>query len=498
MPVDRPRHALDQDRHLLVPVDQPPVRAVQKRLGAHRAGVHGADRRKERFEALLRRPLVRAEDAVVLPREGVAEAVLEEGTRPDDDRRLAEIFEHRDELLLKEAREGARQDPLPRHVRPVHEGVDVALAAPRPPASVADEERVEDVGADVERVVRLQPVPPARVRLAENRAGEEHPDRLPADQPRADHPLPEGEQVVEVEPPGGEGHQPLVAGDHHPEEPAEDLRRLPPGAHAEPDLVDHFPRLEELPVPDVERARGRIHAPLREVLQHLGEDRALREGAERLPVPDVGEIHRRGGTPVDLQRVDVETLLVAEDVDQQLRRAADRRDGVERVSVAQKGEVGHRVEVVQVRAGDHEEVAQHQVAVPVGREVREAVEDVEGTGPGLLDHLVDPGGERLEAHFGMKGVDLRPDPPVDELRVAGEAEVDEPFSAGDRVANERVDERAVVVDDVHLPDDVVARQDPREDPVEAGQPGAQRLRFRPCGQDATPVRIDPFLQCCVS
>ena len=376
--MDRARHALDQDRHLLVPVDQSPVRAVQKRLGAHRARVHGPDRLEERVEALLRRSLVRAEDAVVLPREGVAEAVLEEAARPDDDRRLAEILEHRHELLLEEAREGARQDPLPRHVRPVHEGVGVALAAPRPPASVADEERVEDVGADVERVVRLQPVPPARVRLAEDRAGEEHPDRLPADQSRADHPLPEGEQVVEVEPPGGEGHQPLVAGDHHPEKPAEDLRRLPPGAHAEPDLVDHFPRLEELPVPDVERARDGVHAPLREVLQHLGEHRALREGAERLPVPDVGEIHRRGGTPVDLQRVDVEALLVAEDVDQQLRRAADRRDGVERVSVPQKGEVGHRVEVVQVRAGDHEEVAQHQVAVPVGREVREAVEDVEG------------------------------------------------------------------------------------------------------------------------
>ena len=371
-------------------------------------------------------------------------------------------------------------------VRPVQEGVGVALAAPRPPASVANEERVEDVGADVERVVRLQPVPPARVRLAEDRAGEEHADRLPADQSRADHPLAEGEQVVEVEPPGGEGHQALVAGHHHPEKPSEDLRRFLPGADAEPDLVDRFPRLEELPVPDVERARDGVHAPLREVLQHLGEHRALRERAERLPVPDMGEIHRRGGTPVDLQRVDVEAILMAEDVDQQLRRPADRRDGIERVPVAQKGEVGHRVEVVQVRAGDHEEVPQHQVAVPVGREVREAVEDVEGAAARLLDHLVDPGGERFEAHFGMEGVDLRADPPGDELGVTGEAEVDEPLPAGDRVADERVDEGTVILDGVHLPDDVVAGQDPREDPVETGQPRAQLLRSRARGQGVTP------------
>jgi hypothetical protein len=98
----------------------------------------------------------------------------------------------------------------------------------------------------------------------------------------------------------------------------------------------------------------------------------------------------------------------------------------------------------------------------------------------------------------VEGVDLRPDSRRDELRVAGEAEVDEPFPAGDRVADERVDEGAVIVDDIYLPDDVVARQDPREDPVEAGEPGAQRLRCRARGQDVTPCTVDPFLQRCVS
>jgi len=92
----------------------------------------------------------------------------------------------------------------------------------------------------------------------------------------------------------------------------------------------------------------------------------------------------------------------------------------------------------------------------------------------------------------------RPDPPGDELRVAGEAEVDEPFPAGDRVADERVDEGTVILDGVHLPDDVVAGQDPREDPVEAGQPRTQCLRFAARGQDVTPVRTDSSLQRCVS
>ena len=76
--VHRARHALHEDRHLLVAVEQPAVLAVAQRLLAHGARVDLPDRRLERGEARLRRALVRAEHAVVLPRERVAESVLEQ------------------------------------------------------------------------------------------------------------------------------------------------------------------------------------------------------------------------------------------------------------------------------------------------------------------------------------------------------------------------------------------------------------------------------------
>ena len=68
-----------------------------------------------------------------------------------------------------------------------------------------------------------------------------------------------------------------------------------------------------------------------------------------------------------------------------------------RVAVAQQREVGQRLQVVDVRAGEHEEVAQHPVAAPVLRQRREAVEDEVRPAARLADHAVDLGDELLEA-----------------------------------------------------------------------------------------------------
>ena len=80
----------------------------------------------------------------------------------------------------------------------------------------------------------------------------------------------------------------------------------------------------------------------------------------------------------------VELALVAVDVEEELRGLLDGLQSVRRVVVAVEGEVGDRLQVVEVRAGEHEEVGQHLVGIPVGRQLRQAVEDVERARAGLL------------------------------------------------------------------------------------------------------------------
>jgi hypothetical protein len=82
------------------------------------------------------------------------------------------------------------------------------------------------------------------------------------------------------------------------------------------------------------------------------------------PAVAVGHEHGVRIAPPDLQRVQVDPLLVGAHVQQELGRLADAGDGVEGMPPPQHGEIGHRVQLEQVRAGDAEEVAHHQIGVP--------------------------------------------------------------------------------------------------------------------------------------
>ena len=316
----------------------------------------------------------------------------------------------------------------------------------------------------------LEPLGPGGVGLRKDGAGQEHADGLPPDQAGADHPPPDGAQVGGLEPPGRQVDQPVVPGHHHPQVPQEGPGRLASRGIPRRSTLGPHPLLEELPVPEVQGPGDGVRPAPVVVAQHLRKDRALGDGLERLALPPVRQVHRGRVAPVDLQRVDVHPLLVAEDVDQDLRRAADGRDAVDGVPVAKQREIGERLHLVEVGAGDHEEVAEHQVAVPVGGQVRQAVEDVAGALPRLLDHLVDPGREGLEPRLGVQAVDFRPAPLRHQLRVAGEPEVHEAPLRGERRCDEGPDEGLVVVDRLHLPDDVVAGQQAVEDAVQERHP----------------------------
>ena len=164
------------------------------------------------------------------------------------------------------------------------------------------------------------------------------------------------------------------------------------GRRAVPAGLARLARFLEAPLPGV-------HLPQasRRPVGHVRQLGALGQRPEGVALPGMRQVHGRRVPPLDLERLDVDGALPAEHVDEELRRVPDRADGLGGVRRAQHREVGHRREPVEVRAGEHEEVAQHQVAVPVGHQVREAVEDVAGARSGRVDGALDGGGEALEA-----------------------------------------------------------------------------------------------------
>ena len=96
-----------QQSHLLVPVQEVSLYAVFVGLLADGAGIDLAHRRLELAVALVQRPLVGAEHAVILSGKGVAEAVFQQGAGADYDGRLAEVLQHGQKLLLYGGHEAA-------------------------------------------------------------------------------------------------------------------------------------------------------------------------------------------------------------------------------------------------------------------------------------------------------------------------------------------------------------------------------------------------------
>ena len=200
--VRRPGNALDEDRHLLVAFAQIPGAAVGHGVRVQGAGVNEFHGAKKRIEPLLRRPLVGAVFAAVLAGKGVPEAVLQQAAGAGDDRRLAEVGQHVPELFHDLRRKPPGEEAL-LHLRELLVG-DVCGAGELEAQAeevVVHEEGEENIRADVEGVVGLENL--REVDLARFREqyppGDEHPRRLPADPPRTDETVPDGEEIVERE-----------------------------------------------------------------------------------------------------------------------------------------------------------------------------------------------------------------------------------------------------------------------------------------------------------
>ncbi len=170
--------------------------------------------------------------------------------------------------------------------------------------------------------------------------------------------------------------------------------------------------------------------------------------------------------------MDVERALMAVDVEQELRCVPDGGYRAVRMAPSQEREVGDGVELAQVWTGDHEEVAQHHVAVPIRGEIGEAVEQVEGAAAGARDDAMDLRRERLEAGRRVQAVGLHARVRRDQLVVALEVEVDELAALPKRFLAIGAHKGQVILDGADLPDDVVAGNQPSENAIERRQSGA--------------------------
>lgn len=206
--------------------------------------------------------------------------------------------------------------------------------------------------------------------------------------------------------------------------------------------------------------------------EHLGDARAAAHHFEALAcVPGVEQVDGGGVAKLRLDGADVAPPVVVEEVDEELRGALDRIGGVARVVAPEQAEIRDGLELVEVGAGEHEEVAQHRVRTPVGGEIGEAVENVVRPESRLADRLVDAVDERLETRLGVE-IEARAGKGAGQQRlVAAEAEVDQPATVARGGVGIGSDEGPVVLEPVEMPDDVVAGENAAERGVQRGKAG---------------------------
>ena len=164
--------------------------------------------------------------------------------------------------------------------------------------------------------------------------------------------------------------------------------------------------------------------------------------------------------------MDAGLSLEVVDVQKDLGGFTDAGHGLEGVAAPEDGKIGHRVELKQVRAGDHEKIADHQVRCPGQQQIREGIEDVEDVPSLLADDVVNLGGEGFEARVGVELVDGDLPGFLEQGGVAGKTHVDDPLVVVEGLSDKGGDKAPVILDGIDLQDHVVACLQVAEDLVE--------------------------------
>lgn len=452
------RHTLNENRHLLVALDQVAVHAIGQRILRDRGGIDSENGLLEGLQPLVGRTMVDTEDGVVFAGECVAIVVLQQRRRAHDDRRLPEILEHAHELLTDACRELAAPDHLAQLGGRRQITLRGLVFGPQAPPPVGDQIGIEEVSAEKERIVWLHPIAEIGPVILEHRARDQHADRFAADRARADLTVGDRDQVGQVEMAATElDHRPFAADQHRHQQV---LGRLLFRRHPEQRIA----RAVEHDVP-----RIRLFGAAVERGEQPGGRPGGRDRYSGVAGDAVREIHRGRIAIPDLQRVDIGLVVDQIEVEQHLGRGPDRRDGGEAVKVSDQGEIGHGVEIEQPRAGDPEEVHHHQVRMPVFEQIGQAIEDIERAQTLARDQVMHGRRERLEPLGGIELHHLDPGQIVDHGQMGGEPHIDDAARIRPGLLDIGGHDPAIVLDRVDLPDDVVAEAQPVDNPVEPGQ-----------------------------
>ncbi len=189
-----------------------------------------------------------------------------------------------------------------------------------------------------------------------------------------------------------------------------------------------------------------------------------------------------GGAVADIEGSHVDFAAVPIDVQKGLRVFPDRSQGVRCVVVAVNGAIGEGLPFAQAREGQHREIGQHGVGIPIRRQPREAIEDESGARWGRGDGGMNVCDEILESLGRFQLAEHDAVARRQQRGVAGEAEVDQGASCASRRVAEGFDQRLVFIRCVDLPNDVVAGLQAREHPVQTRQAsGWRRISHGPSG-----------------
>ncbi|OPY84406.1 MAG: hypothetical protein A4E72_02264 [Syntrophus sp. PtaU1.Bin208] len=301
--------------------------------------------------------------------------------------------------------------------------------------------------------MRLQTVLPVERRLLEQDVSRNHHARsLAADITRPDQPGLDVVKVFQRKVLSGKFLDPFLPSNHDLAEMIEEFPLL--------FFVDLFlqqlPDMDKKPIPVIEISRCTFQPFPRKIADKLPRIDTAAYRCETGSTLQVREKHGRKMASHDLQGMDVNPVFHIIDIQEDLGRFPYSGDGSKRMVVAQQGEVGDSVELVEVGAGDPEEIADHQICSPGGQKIRKGVKNIKDPFTFAGRDVVNIRRKRFEAALRIKVIKGNPPVLFQERLMLGKTQVNNfpVFRKG--ALHERLDKGTVVRDGVNLPDDIVA------------------------------------------
>jgi hypothetical protein len=180
----------------------------------------------------------------------------------------------------------------------------------------------------------------------------------------------------------------------------------------------------------------------------------------------------RGIPAQDFERMDIQLVFDVIQVDKHLGGIPDSGNRSVRVLSAPQGEISDGIQFMEIRACHAEEVRQEFIGRPIGNEGGEVVKNVENLSPFLFDDAIDLGAEGIETESGVDLLDDHPGQEAEYYRMGSELEPDDGAPASQGMPDEGFRDSEIVVELVHLPDDIVSKSQPVDHFIQSRNPTA--------------------------